>query len=175
VIERARISFSMLHLISARKRNACGREEVVLETKIEARNRRKPDSKSEPVSGVFDYANPVAEVEPLRALLHWPEQNGLNGGVDCCLVDVRLGRGIFAAQQKNGRRGRSPAQDFRIAPGREFEALGQHEMILVQCTMEAQAHKVDSVSFLDPCESWPMTTENWRCGKFLVGKSVRRA
>ena len=42
-------------------------------------------------------------------------------------ADVGLGLGIVAAQQEYGGRGGDGGEDFRIAIGSEFEALGQHQ------------------------------------------------
>ena len=47
------------------------------------------------------------------------------------LADVGLGLGIVAAQDKDRRGGRSGGEDFRVAIGDEFQALGQHSGILV--------------------------------------------
>jgi hypothetical protein len=49
----------------------------------------------------------------------------------CRLADVGLGLGIGAAQEEDRRRVRCSGENFRIAIGDEFEALGQHLGILV--------------------------------------------
>ena len=48
------------------------------------------------------------------------------------LADVRLGLCVLAAQQEYRWRGRDGGEDFRIAFGGEFQALGQHAIILVR-------------------------------------------
>jgi len=47
------------------------------------------------------------------------------------LADVRLGLRIVAAEEEYCWRGWSGGEDFRIAVGNEFQALGQHVVILV--------------------------------------------
>ncbi len=47
------------------------------------------------------------------------------------LADVGLGLGIVAPQEEDCGRGRSGGENFRVAIGDEFQALGQHWVILV--------------------------------------------
>src|SRR6266851_2174338 len=93
--------------------------------------------------GVFDPANAIAQVEFFGALLDRTQQALQAAAQVRRLADVRLSL-FVAAKQEHGGSGRGDGEDFGIAFRREFQALGQHEIILVRIekksTTEALRH-----------------------------------
>ena len=81
---------------------------------------------------VLDRADTVAQVELLRAFLERAEQTLQAAAEVGGLADVGLGVGIFAAQEEDSRGRGDCGEDLRISLRDEFQALGQHEVILVR-------------------------------------------
>ena len=79
---------------------------------------------------VLDGADPIAQVEFLRALLHRTEKPLQPPPQVRGFADVRFGAGIRSPQQKNSRRGRDGGKYLRIPLRRKFQPIRQHGMIL---------------------------------------------
>ena len=80
---------------------------------------------------VLNRANAIAQVQLPGALLDRTKQ-ALEAPTQVgSLADVRFGLSVLATKQKDGGRGRNAGKGRGIAFGNEFQALSQHEVIVV--------------------------------------------
>src|SRR5580700_4096964 len=83
-----------------------------------------------PGGRVFDGADAVAQVEFLGTLFHGAEQALQAAAKIGGLADIGLGLQIGSAQQKHGWSDGNSREDFEVTLGSEFQALGQHGIIV---------------------------------------------
>ncbi len=80
---------------------------------------------------ILDCAHPIAQVELPGALFDRPEQPLQASPQIRSFADVGFGLGVRCPQKKHRRRCRDGGENLRIPLRREFQALGQHSIILV--------------------------------------------
>ncbi len=81
---------------------------------------------------VLDPADAVAQIEPLVAFCDRAEQALETAAEVGSLADVRFHLRVLPAKQEHGQSGGDGGEDFGVAFGGEFQAVGQHEAILVR-------------------------------------------
>ena len=72
----------------------------------------------------FDEAHPIAKIEFLGPFGDWPEQALQAAPEIGRLADVGIGLRIFSTEKEYSRARWSRSEDFIVAVGRKFEALG---------------------------------------------------